>query len=1491
VEELRAVAGLPAAETAAEPETDVELQQLRLQPAYDALAAAAGGGTAAGPTAVAWQLQLKVGDIVEVNVASAALQLQPESPDLDAAPELEPDLTPLQCEVVLDPGGALDGFVLLGDDPAHVIPLNPLHGFSTTQVVRVGPSVLAACPGLCDSGWGACKLTRVNGEAVGSATQARSLLGAGPHPSVGIKKATLEFAPDGANTCARCPRGHRLTRQDDGSAPGWSCNGGDRSAHGVCLGAASSYCCISTNGVAMRREAVESSRISPQRGIEMGNIVSGEIVATIDVGGHVPQYLKVKAYKGVSPCYFPLRSPIDGGACFETATIGAAKDSSAPVTAAAVGAPAAGGADEPAAETVDYAVLQDVGTTSFSCETCHFELCQKCAEVPMPKPKPVVEHKEYCVFCGAHVKDGGVCQHPLALDDFAQPDRKTCHGLWGEATHEERAKVTAVRDKAGGGQGQRSGGFAFGGRARPQFASSTPDPAKLRYSILDARAEQIGDSDLKSGPISEPEFEPEFKLASAASEPVAEGAEPNAELASGRTPVVEMPAALWRQAVVQFVQTECRPGLINVAGAPVKFGSRVPKLYCGRHLGRSEIPGSDGTCGPDDGPQCADCIAYEPAPGDQRLREVTVTLDLSAEAKAFLSEHERDILRPSPPDGCGPACTENHGATVHCQRGHALEANARPRNSCDVCHARGTKYRCGSGCDYDMCESCFGGQTAKAEAKPASLCRVCEQPWEAHTDTIQPLGKVELEGSNEKAWLSKTGCPGTTKDMGAARVSDNAPTNAGYMINVGAQQAQQWSVEELALADRLKAHTPRPGHFCPLACSPDCAADCEHRRSLRVRGSFPVPSKATEERRAELRRWQGGSARLHRELHAHMAPRYTNIPHWTAKLDIGDEVELQILCKQAGQTVGTESKWVAATIRSHYPWIGTGRLLEVEVDPLVEMPTSRAMQRLANRGNPHHHRPSGFGEPSGEEAAKEILRPIVSDGASIVPPTSWNSATLASRGTAATVLINTDLTPLVTRAAACTAMIKQSPELLSAGRRILLTGGFGHREPRNAVVIGDATIEAKQEHIVMLQGKSVELMDLVQSPLMLLEPCTRPVEQLLGKLLAPAGTNLHECMTCMESQESQAFGTFCYAHYKVTGDSEEKRDPRHQHSICLGCLASYCEREIESGKNFVKCPMCPRSLQVREVRSLVPKPCFDALVARIKEMQSAHDVDDSAVNVPGLEIRKCLDCAALIEKNAGCDSMDCWRCGRKFRWQEAKLLGGAKPGVFGTKPGFAAGPGARPPLPLPLPPPPSLTPSLTPPLMPPPLTLPVGGAGPAAVGGLGLGPAAVAPTLVPPLPACPDLAGQPAAVGQWVDALGLAGGWMRSGTQAIRVSFEREQINFAALRSLTDETLRDRLQVTSWGYRTKLLKSIRALPAAAPVPSAASAAPIPLMSPKPLAIGVFGHAGCSKCCRRRRVFFFNYLVCTALTHVWLLAGAPPPAAAKAKPLKASGVGL
>jgi Ca2+-binding EF-hand superfamily protein len=50
---------------------------------------------------------------------------------------------------------------------------------------------------------------------------------------------------------------------------------------------------------------------------------------------------------------------------------------------------------------------------------------------------------------------------------------------------------------------------------------------------------------------------------------------------------------------------------MNRAGVPVNWGDSRHKttLYCGRHLGRDKIPGSDGQCGPGNGPPCEDCKA------------------------------------------------------------------------------------------------------------------------------------------------------------------------------------------------------------------------------------------------------------------------------------------------------------------------------------------------------------------------------------------------------------------------------------------------------------------------------------------------------------------------------------------------------------------------------------------------------------------------------------------------------------------------------------------------------------------------------------------------------------------------------------------------------------------------------------------------------------------------------------------------------------------
>ena len=46
-----------------------------------------------------------------------------------------------------------------------------------------------------------------------------------------------------------------------------------------------------------------------------------------------------------------------------------------------------------------------------------------------------------------------------------------------------------------------------------------------------------------------------------------------------------------------------RAGVLMALGT----GSGANTLYCGRMLGQAAIPGSDGRCGPNNGPQCGDC--------------------------------------------------------------------------------------------------------------------------------------------------------------------------------------------------------------------------------------------------------------------------------------------------------------------------------------------------------------------------------------------------------------------------------------------------------------------------------------------------------------------------------------------------------------------------------------------------------------------------------------------------------------------------------------------------------------------------------------------------------------------------------------------------------------------------------------------------------------------------------------------------------------------
>jgi hypothetical protein len=141
-------------------------------------------------------------------------------------------------------------------------------------------------------------------------------------------------------------------------------------------------------------------------------------------------------------------------------------------------------------------------------------------------------------------------------------------------------------------------------------------------------------------------------------------------------------------------------GSMNRAGVQMSPGNIRNdchlRLYCGRRLGRDLIPGSDGQCGPNNGPQCADCKAADPhnSVGDTRI-----------------SVHHSHLL--------------------------VLSINLSG-HSCDVCqcsNSNNTFWRCTSGCDYDECIVCALKEKTKVVCENAAL----ERNSSSGPKTVKPV--------------------------------------------------------------------------------------------------------------------------------------------------------------------------------------------------------------------------------------------------------------------------------------------------------------------------------------------------------------------------------------------------------------------------------------------------------------------------------------------------------------------------------------------------------------------------------------------------------------------------------------------------------------------------------------------------------------------------------------------------------------------------------
>lgn len=388
---------------------------------------------------------------------------------------------------------------------------------------------------------------------------------------------------------------------------------------------------------------------------------------------------------------------------------------------------------------------------------------------------------------------------------------------------------------------------------------------------------------------------------------------------------------------------------------------------------------------------------------------------------------------------------------------------------------------------------------------------------------------------------------------------------------------------------------------------------------LRVQASAAVAAASRERMLADVRTWaQRRILRLHSDFKDFVQPVETSTVDPLGGLDVGDEVEVLV-----EPTAGGQHQWAVGTISAfHQPGDG---IVTINV-PLASLGEGDAIQ------------PSLSTSAAKERDWFRALNTRAAAAHRQTDAAANRQTDAATAAPAASLLVSLDPRPFHLRARAAAAVAKSHPEAL-AGCRVQTRSSDGTVQYCHIA----AYLPHDGCHVAVLdrlddrtQRRMAQLMDLQAMPVVHEGYGDAQVEP--RSVLAPLGTHTAECLSCCERFRQDEMAEFCFQHYRVTGDSEEKRNPRHRAMLCLPCFAGYVRREIESGKLYIPCPSCPRALQMREARNIVEGSLYSQLTARVAAAEKAHAQDDASLLVAAasLSLRGCPKCGTKIEKNEGC---------------------------------------------------------------------------------------------------------------------------------------------------------------------------------------------------------------------------------------------------------------
>lgn len=114
-----------------------------------------------------------------------------------------------------------------------------------------------------------------------------------------------------------------------------------------------------------------------------------------------------------------------------------------------------------------------------------------------------------------------------------------------------------------------------------------------------------------------------------------------------------------------------------------------------------------------------------------------------------------------------------------------------------------------------------------------------------------------------------------------------------------------------------------------------------------------------------------------------------------------------------------------------------------------------------------------------------------------------------------------------------------------------------------------------------------------------------------------------------------------------------------RHRSCKSCMAKWIEREEASGQDSCSCPFCRSTIVRDDLLAILGRP-FQPRQASLDQASSSNNeeqqMDDLTRQWMSEHTVPCRGCGSLIEKESGCDLIECL-CGFRFCYSCGKQGG------------------------------------------------------------------------------------------------------------------------------------------------------------------------------------------------------------------------------------------